>query len=211
MKRVIITALVTATLVGGGGAVAASLITSQQIADHTIRARDIHSNAVNSRVVADGSLRLTDLSPTTRAGLKGDPGADGTDGVDGEDGEDATALWAVVTDGAFHPAGDPVDEFHGSGIVSVTRSGSDSAVNVSYDLTFNQDIESCAVLATLIGSGSGAPSLMIRASAVGGAVARVRPSTTAAPRAGASQWPSSVRTSEREHRVAMTSLSAFAS
>lgn len=141
MKRIMITALVTAMLTGGGAAVAASLITSAQIADHTIRARDMHKNSVNSRVVADGSLRLRDLSPTTRAGLKGDPGVDGTDGMDGVDGTDgtdgvdgtdganATALWAVVTDGTFHPVGDPVDEFHGSGIVSVTRSGSDASGN----------------------------------------------------------------------------------
>jgi hypothetical protein len=162
MKRIMITALITGMLTGGGAAVAASLITSQQIADHTIRARDMHDGSVNSRIVADGSLRLRDLSPTTQSGLKGDPGAD------------ATALWAVVTDDAFHQVGDPVDEFHGSGIVSVTRSGSDSSANVFYELTFNQDIESCAVLATLINSGAGGPSTVIRAEPGGGAVARVR-------------------------------------
>ena len=164
MKRIMITALVTAMLTGGGAAVAASLITSAQIADHTIRARDMHDGAVNSRIVADGSLRLKDLSPTTQTGLKGDPGAD------------ATALWAVVTDGANHQVGDPVNEFHGSGIVSVTRFGSDSSANVFYELTFNQDIESCAVLATLIDSPAGGPSTVIRADSLNGAgaVARVR-------------------------------------
>jgi hypothetical protein len=187
MKRIIITALVTATLVGGGGAVAASLITSRQIADHTIRAWDMHKSSVNSRVVADGSLRLADLSPTARVGLKGDPGVDGADGVDGVDGADgvdgvdgadgvdgtdATALWAVVDDGAFHPVGDPVDEFHGSGIVSVTRSGADANGNAFYSLTFTQDIESCAVLAT-IRSTSGGPYTTIRAAA-GDSVVQVR-------------------------------------
>jgi hypothetical protein len=124
----------------------------------------MHDGSVNSRIVADGSLRLMDLSPAAQNDLKGDPGAD------------ATALWAVVTDGAFHQVGDPVDEFHGSGIVSVTRSESDSSANVFYDLTFNQDIESCAVLATLINSPAGGSSTVIRADSLNGAgaVARVR-------------------------------------
>ena len=63
MKRIMITALVTAMLTGGGAAVAASLITSAQIADQTIRARDMHKNSVNSQVVADGSLRAQGSIP----------------------------------------------------------------------------------------------------------------------------------------------------
>jgi hypothetical protein len=44
------------------GAVAGSLITSADIKDHTIQSVDLHSGAVDSRVVANGTLRSSDLT-----------------------------------------------------------------------------------------------------------------------------------------------------
>lgn len=55
----------------GGGAIAAGLVTSQDIKDHTIRAVDIHTGAVDSRVIQDGSVRRVDLSPWLQTRVEG--------------------------------------------------------------------------------------------------------------------------------------------
>ncbi len=77
-------ALVALVLGPLGGAIAAVTIGSKQIADDSIRSRDVR----------DGGLRLRDLDPATRTALSGAPGAPGHDGHDGHDGQDG-------------PAGDP--------------------------------------------------------------------------------------------------------
>lgn len=50
------------TLLAGGSAVAIHPVTSDEIANRTIRAVDIATGAVNSRIVADGSIEKPDLS-----------------------------------------------------------------------------------------------------------------------------------------------------
>jgi len=99
-----IVAVIVMALVGGGSAVAGSLVTSAKIADGTIQNRDI----------ADGTISLSRLSEGTQAlirqhakdgvngrdgangaggqdgarGLQGQAGTAGNDGVDGKDGKD---------------------------------------------------------------------------------------------------------------------------
>jgi hypothetical protein len=77
----------TAVLVGAGaltlcattGAVAGSMITSQNIMNHSVRAQDLANGAATSRVIADGGVHGRDLSHNLRAqfehgehGSKGD-------------------------------------------------------------------------------------------------------------------------------------------
>jgi membrane protease YdiL (CAAX protease family) len=82
--------VVLMTLGAGGGAVAAGLIGSDQIADGSIRSRDVR----------DQTLRLADLDPTTRDGLRGaigpqgpagSPGSPGSPGAAGPAGADGVA------------------------------------------------------------------------------------------------------------------------
>jgi hypothetical protein len=66
----VILAVVAALLVAGlGSAVATTLITSAMIKDHTIKNVDIADNAVNGRVVANGSLAAGDLSAAAKRSL----------------------------------------------------------------------------------------------------------------------------------------------
>jgi hypothetical protein len=55
-------ALVVGLAASGGGAVAASLVTSHDIKDHTIRSVDIADGAADHRVIRDGSVRSSDLA-----------------------------------------------------------------------------------------------------------------------------------------------------
>jgi hypothetical protein len=63
----LIVAVVASLLVFGlGSAVATTLITSATIKNYTIKNVDMASGAVNSRVIANGSLRSLDLAPKAR-------------------------------------------------------------------------------------------------------------------------------------------------
>ncbi len=64
------TALFVALTGGAFAAVAANSILSKHIKDGEVRRPDIHSGAVNSAKVADGSLGIADLSPAARTALK---------------------------------------------------------------------------------------------------------------------------------------------
>jgi hypothetical protein len=66
----VVAAVVVSLLVFGAGAgVAATLITSAMIKDKTIKNIDLADGAVNSRVVANGSLASGDLSVAARTSL----------------------------------------------------------------------------------------------------------------------------------------------
>jgi hypothetical protein len=66
----VVVAVVAALLVFGlGSAVATTLITSATIKNYTIKNVDIATGAVNSRVVANGSIASGDLSATARGSL----------------------------------------------------------------------------------------------------------------------------------------------
>jgi hypothetical protein len=63
-------ALVIGLAATGGGAVAASLVTSHDIQDRTIRSVDLHSGAANHRVIKDGGVHASDLRPGLAAKLR---------------------------------------------------------------------------------------------------------------------------------------------
>jgi hypothetical protein len=71
MKGLAVVVVVVAALLvfGLGSAVATTLITSATIKKHTIKNVDIANGAVNSRVVANGSIASGDLSASARGSL----------------------------------------------------------------------------------------------------------------------------------------------
>lgn len=94
---------------GGGSAVAGSLITSAKIQDQTIRSVDIATGGVASSELRDGSVNPRDLSPATKRyiasfagkdGVDGAPGAPGAPGTPGEDGDVAGVQtnWTTLND-----------------------------------------------------------------------------------------------------------------
>lgn len=102
-------ALVLGLAATGGGAVAASLVTSSDIKDGTVRAIDLHAGAANHRVIKDGSVGKSDLSAfllgkINQGGPQGPAGSQGPAGAQGPAGPQ----------GPVGPAGD-------SGIVRVTN------------------------------------------------------------------------------------------
>lgn len=56
-------------LSAGSGAVAAGLVTSEDIKDHTIQTQDIHNDAITSSKIADGGVRKSDLSAGVNSAL----------------------------------------------------------------------------------------------------------------------------------------------
>ena len=82
---------VAATLVTGDD-IARNAVTSQHIANGKVNGKDLKDNAVKTADVADGTLLAQDFQagqlPAGGTGPQGQPGADGTDGTDGADGAD---------------------------------------------------------------------------------------------------------------------------
>jgi len=79
-------------------------------------------------------------------GLQGLQGLQGNPGTPGTPGTPATRLFAVVDGGAPTATTVPV-LLHGAGVTSVARSnGTDQG---RYVVTFNQDVSSCAVVASV--------------------------------------------------------------
>lgn len=70
--------VVVVATAGASGAVAGSLVTSAQIQDRTIQARDMANGSVTARVIRDGSVSPADLTAAARAALAGQPGAPGS-------------------------------------------------------------------------------------------------------------------------------------
>lgn len=118
---------------------------SEQIAKGAVRSSDLGKNAVNSAKVKDGSLLPQDFAPGTITGPSSSPGpqgptgpqgAKGDAGTDGAPGASATKLWAVVdAAGAVVRSSGGVTAFRGD--------------TGAYLIDFNQDVESCARVATI--------------------------------------------------------------
>ncbi len=87
-------------VVGGGGAVAGSLVTGQDIKDHSIGASDLARNSVNASKVENGSLTLGDFTEGARKRLEkqGPEGPQGPQGPAGPAGtaEYVGANWSLV-------------------------------------------------------------------------------------------------------------------
>lgn len=163
--------VVGALLIGtAGGAVGASLVTSAQIKNGTIRAVDIRNNtitgakiktgtltssdiknrtilakdvkkgALTSALVKDGSLRGADLAAET---LTGEHIVDGS--VTGADlAADALARWAVVDVGGT--------------LVRSTQGAAAQKLNTGqYEVTFAGSVKECAFAATIGNPVSGTP------------------------------------------------------
>ena len=105
----VVSATALALIAGGGGAVAASLITSADIKDKTIQTVDLHKNAVTSPKVKDRSLKMADLNQYVQdaieeagpQGPKGDPGARGATGPAGPTSVISTATHLTAPNPAY--------------------------------------------------------------------------------------------------------------
>ena len=110
---------------------------------------DIKKNTVRGTDIRNGTILSKDINRKTRSALRGQTGPAGPAGAQGPQGDTgaaATKLWARVS-GAGALLG-------GSGAVSVTRTEAGR-----YNVTFNQDVSSCAWISTsdfrLLGDGWG--------------------------------------------------------
>lgn len=95
-------AVVLVAIGGVGTAVGAGQISSDDIKDHSILRADLHTGAVGTRAVANGSVTRADLGFTVRDGTDGARGATGAAGARGPAGDVGPigARGAVGADGA---------------------------------------------------------------------------------------------------------------
>ena len=139
-----------------GGAVAATLITGDDIAKKAVAKKHIKKNAVVSKKVKDRSLKARDFKagqlpagatgPAGPQGAKGEPGAAclpsnpdcvGPQGLKGEPGQPATKLFAKITrTGALH---------YGSGVTDTARL-SEGRYAVEFE---NHDLTGCVAALTI--------------------------------------------------------------
>jgi hypothetical protein len=121
-------ALLALVLASTGSAVAASFITSKQIKDGTITAKDINKKALRQLKGPRGQQGLQglqgpkgdkgDKGDTGPAGAKGDKGDPGTPGANGADGAAGTAkAFALIT------AAGTVSNSRAKNVTSVTKVG----------------------------------------------------------------------------------------
>ena len=90
----------------GSGAVAGSLITSQDIKDKTIKTVDLHKNAVKTQKVKDGTLKVADLSKKAKDKFS-KPGPQGPQGPQGPAGPSFFTKVTALT-GAWSTSGTAV-------------------------------------------------------------------------------------------------------
>jgi hypothetical protein len=131
--------------VGGGTAYAAKQIRSKQIAYHAVKAPKVAFNAITTSKVRNGSLSGRDLregsvtSSDVRNGtLRSDDFAAGQlpQGPKGDPGAPAAELHGTVTaDGVLA---------NGKSVTAVSAGG-----DGTYTITFDRDVSSCAVVATI--------------------------------------------------------------
>src|SRR5262249_6488552 len=110
----VVTGAVVVVGLGASSGYAATLITSAQIADNTIQARDIHEGGVGSTEAADGTLRPRDLGTalTDQIAKTGATGATGDTGATGADGASAYDVW--LADGNTGTPSDFLDSLKGA-------------------------------------------------------------------------------------------------
>lgn len=136
MKTALIAAVVSAVVAAASGTAATIVITSKNIKNGTIQTVDISAKAKRALKGNSGPRGLRGL-----AGATGATGAQGPKGDIGPPGA-SLALWAVVDSGG--------NLVRGSHAVS----SSISPLGGTYTVTFDQDVDRCAYLATLYGDAS---------------------------------------------------------
>jgi hypothetical protein len=99
--------------------------------------RVIDTGAGQSCVSGEAALKWNRTGPPGPQGEPGPTGPQGPQGEPGADGADATALWAYVASNGTLIAG--------SGVVSVQKFGIENDT-IRYDVTFNQNVQTCAVV-----------------------------------------------------------------
>ncbi|MEO7980100.1 MAG: hypothetical protein ABI807_04335 [Sporichthyaceae bacterium] len=112
-------AILVVAVIGGGTATAASLITSKDVKDNTLRSRDVH----------DGSLKVKDLtakavSTLQKGGPKGATGATGATGPQGAKGDKGDASVAQ----------------YGLATVNVSRGGAPASVWATYSTVLGSPV-----------------------------------------------------------------------
>ena len=108
----LVASAVILALAAGGGAVAGSKITSADIKDHAVTKADLHKNAVVSKTVKNGKLKMKDLDKPTQdaikkgvgpAGPQGPAGPPGTSGTDSAARHTETGVASVYVDRGSGP------------------------------------------------------------------------------------------------------------
>jgi hypothetical protein len=136
MKNAIIAAIVSAVVASTTATAATIVVTSKNIKNGTIQTVDISAKAKRALKGNRGPRGLRGL-----AGAQGATGATGAQGPKGDVGPPGAslALWAVVDSGG--------NLVRGSHAVS----SSIAPVGGIYTVTFDQNVDNCAYLATLYG------------------------------------------------------------
>lgn len=142
MKQTIVACAVTALVVGGGSATAASLITSAQIKDGTVQNRDIKKGAISLNRLTPGVQALIRAGAVTplsgqsvgAKGDKGDPGAPGQPGAGGAPGSNGTngTNGAPGAPGPQGPKGDNGANADGSVSSPVTAFGEEGFAQYAF-------------------------------------------------------------------------------
>ena len=136
----VISLLALFVALGGTGYAAITLprnsVGSAQIRRHAVGQSDLKTGAVTSRALHDRSIRLTDLSRSARASLRGAAGPQGPAGPPGP------TYRAAVPSGGSVQRGNALSAAHQGG-------------TNEYRVTFAADVSSCVATATLAAVPSG--------------------------------------------------------
>jgi hypothetical protein len=141
-----VVALIALSIATGSGAYAATSLPdgsvgTKQLQKGAVTHGKLADSAVTAGKVKDHSLLAEDFKAgELPSGPAGAAGAAGPTGPAGAPGQSATALWAVVAIGGAL--------VHGSHVTAVTKLFSGTFAG-AYQVTFDRDVTSCALLATL--------------------------------------------------------------
>lgn len=117
LSHLILVVVATALVSGGGGAVAAVSINSDDVQNNTLRSADIKNNTVRTKDITDGSLRCKDFNKRTRVNIGCPPPAaqvpENKTGPKGDPGDKGQAgpVGGVGNPGPSGPPGDDAQTF----------------------------------------------------------------------------------------------------
>jgi hypothetical protein len=139
----VVACLALAAALGGTGYAAivlpANSVGTKQLKNHSVVAAKVMPHSLLASSFRPGQVPSGPMGP---AGPKGADGLAGSAGPAGPKGDPATKLFATVKRKA---GGGGVELGPSSGVKTLVRQGGGSGI---YNLTFNQDVSNCAVLAT---------------------------------------------------------------